>query len=295
MNRITFIAIVGCSFLGWSSACAQPIVNPGAVDVESDVLKKIDRKIRKEPVYGKSPKYCLVAFGTEAKFRVWLVIDGDALYVDLNGNGDLTDKGEKFKLVIDARGYSETCQIGEITNPQSKQVHKDMTAYFWGDDRCRFYIDAAFENPKLPRLHGFCDATFASKAADAPVVHFGGSLKMSMSMATANDRPAFVVASIGTPGLGKGTYVDYSTSVFRHLKGKLQPHLELETPGEKDAAIREKDKFYTDGFEQAYLYPVIPGEKGDKRQTKMTLSFPEWKDGAVAPSSFAVPIVTLKK
>ncbi len=295
MNRISFSAVVAYSMLSWSAACAQPIVNPGAVDVESDVLKKIDRKIGKEPAYAKAPKYCLVVFGAAAKFRVWLVIDGDALYVDLNGNGDLTEKGEKFKLEIDARGYSETCEIGEITEPHSKQTHKGMTAYFWGEDRCRFYIDAAFENPKLPRLHGFCDATFASKAADAPVVHFGGPLKMSMSMATADDRPAFAVASIGTPGAGKGTYVDYSKSAFRHLKGKLQPHLELETPGEKDAVVREKDKFYTDGFEQVYLYPVSPGEKRDKRRTKMTLSFPDWKDGAVAPSSFVVPIVTLKK
>jgi hypothetical protein len=79
------------------------------------------------------------------------------------------------------------------------------------------------------------------------------------------------------------------------LNGKLQPHLEVETPGEKNAVIREKDRFHTDGFEQVYLYPVSPGEKGDKRQTKITLSFADWKDGDVAPRSFAVPIVTLKK
>ena len=98
MNRISLIATVVCSLLGWAASCAQPIVNPGAVDVESEVLKKIDRKIGKEPVYAKSPKYCLVVFGAEAKFRVWLIIDGDALYVDLNGNGDLTEKGERYKL-----------------------------------------------------------------------------------------------------------------------------------------------------------------------------------------------------
>ena len=60
-------------------------------------LQKIDRSIRKEPVYqSKNPQYCLLAFGREAEIHVWLVIDGDALYVDRNGNGDLTDPGERF-------------------------------------------------------------------------------------------------------------------------------------------------------------------------------------------------------
>ncbi len=60
-------------------------------------LRKIDRSIRREPVYqSKDPRYCLLAFGPEANVHVWLVIDGDALYVDRNGNGDLTDAGERF-------------------------------------------------------------------------------------------------------------------------------------------------------------------------------------------------------
>ena len=38
-------------------------------------LTKIDRTINKEPAYRGKPKYCLLVFGTEAKFRVWLVRD----------------------------------------------------------------------------------------------------------------------------------------------------------------------------------------------------------------------------
>ena len=58
-------------------------------------LSTIDRKIVKEPVYASPPKYCLLVLGPEAKTRVWLVQDGDTLYVDRNGNGDLTEAGEK--------------------------------------------------------------------------------------------------------------------------------------------------------------------------------------------------------
>ena|SRR6266404_4468310 len=61
-------------------------------------LSKIDRTIRKEPTYqSKSPKYCLLVFGPDAAARVWLVLDGDVLYVDRKGNGDLTEDGERIE------------------------------------------------------------------------------------------------------------------------------------------------------------------------------------------------------
>src|SRR5262245_48209470 len=59
-------------------------------------LAKIDRTIAKEPAYKGKPKYCLLVFGPEAQTRVWLVLDGDTLYADRNGNGDLTEEGERL-------------------------------------------------------------------------------------------------------------------------------------------------------------------------------------------------------
>jgi len=62
-------------------------------------LAGIDRAIKKEPAYRtKSPRYCLLAFGPEAKTRVWLVLDGDHLYVDRDGDGDLTGDGERVAV-----------------------------------------------------------------------------------------------------------------------------------------------------------------------------------------------------
>src|SRR6266566_2992050 len=62
-------------------------------------LAKIERKIAKEPTYQtQTPKYCLLVFGLDAKTRVWLVQDGDTLYLDRNGNGDLTEDGKRVKL-----------------------------------------------------------------------------------------------------------------------------------------------------------------------------------------------------
>src|SRR5205085_12474760 len=75
-----------------------------------EYLTKIDRTIKKEPKYAGTPLYLLLAFGPEAKDKVWVVLDGNTLYVDGNGNGDLTDYGEKF----DPAPFP-----GEAANPRS--------------------------------------------------------------------------------------------------------------------------------------------------------------------------------
>src|SRR5262245_44513716 len=70
----------------------------GAGDRDPAVLARVERAIAKEPAYQSgAPRYCLLAFGPEAKFRVWLVQDGDVLYVDRNGNGDLTEPGKRIE------------------------------------------------------------------------------------------------------------------------------------------------------------------------------------------------------
>jgi hypothetical protein len=66
----------------------------GAAPASAADLAKVGRTITKEPTYKSKPQYCLLVLGPEAKFRVWLVQDGGTLYVDRNGNGDLTEAGE---------------------------------------------------------------------------------------------------------------------------------------------------------------------------------------------------------
>src|SRR5579883_3277208 len=65
-----------------------------AASVQAADLTKIERRLAKEPAYQAKPKYCLLVFGPEARTKVWLVIDGDTLYVDRNGNGDISEKEE---------------------------------------------------------------------------------------------------------------------------------------------------------------------------------------------------------
>jgi hypothetical protein len=51
----------------------------------------------KEPKYQNEPRYALLVFGPKHEQRIWMVLDGTTLYVDRNGNGDLTEPGERLE------------------------------------------------------------------------------------------------------------------------------------------------------------------------------------------------------
>src|SRR5215472_15887430 len=104
------------------------IASAMAFSAQGADVTKIDRTIGKEPAYKSAPKYCLLVFRPEAKTRVWLVRDGNVLYVDRNGNGDLTGPG--------ARLAGEKCpdgikwRVGDVREREAKTAHKDLLVWF---------------------------------------------------------------------------------------------------------------------------------------------------------------------
>src|SRR5438105_3758750 len=97
------------------------LAGSGAVACAAD-LSKIDRTIAKEPTYqSPKPAYCLLVFGPAAKTRIWVVRDGNVLYVDKNGNGDLTDQGERFPADPDGRGF-QPFEIADRAGPDRYRV-----------------------------------------------------------------------------------------------------------------------------------------------------------------------------
>ena len=88
-------------------------------------LSEINRGIAKEPAYHSKPRYCLLVFGPEAKTRVWLVQDGDTLYVDRNGDGDLTEPRKNIQAEKrDDEDSSYIFNIGAIVDGNC--VHKEL-------------------------------------------------------------------------------------------------------------------------------------------------------------------------
>ncbi len=80
------------------------VISIGSAHSEDLVdLTKVERKISKEPKYQNHPHYALLVFGPNADLRAWMVMDGDdVLYIDRNGNGDLTEEGERVALDVEA-------------------------------------------------------------------------------------------------------------------------------------------------------------------------------------------------
>jgi hypothetical protein len=105
--------------------------NTAATAWDAD-LTKIDRTIAKEPAYESKPQYCLLVFGPEAKTRVWLVRDGDVLYVDRNGNGDLTEDGER---VISTGSPDPVFEAGDIAEAGGRVKHTQLLLQFHDNDQ----------------------------------------------------------------------------------------------------------------------------------------------------------------
>ena len=79
----------------------------------------IGRSARNQPT-NQAAAYALLAFGPEGKDRVWLAWDGDTLYCDRNGNGDLTDPGEKVAAKMPKPGIPQEegsfdFELGDLT------------------------------------------------------------------------------------------------------------------------------------------------------------------------------------
>jgi hypothetical protein len=231
MSRLVLILAAG-----WLSA------GPAFADPPS-----VNRTIGKEPAYQtKAPRYGLLVFGPEGKDRVWLVHDGDCLYVDRNGNGDLTEPDEKVAAQKRAGsdpekdGYS--FEVGQVT--VGGRTHKGLQVAFVPLQRyvgdalgsqpevkaalakdpkamaVGISVDAEVAGMKGGGVGGLVNLSagwrdlngvfqFADTPAKAPVVHLGGPLQVTFY----GERPALrigreneLVLVVGTPGVGPGTF-----------------------------------------------------------------------------------------
>jgi len=205
-------------------------------------LTKVERTIVKEATYQtKAPKYCLLVFGPGAMTRVWLVQDGDALYVDRNGDGDLTDDGEKVAAKLGTGTDPEQgvfqFEVGEIRD--GERQHKSLMVltskldyladrdeqireFIANDTKARAYsmsIDVdmpgwngAGLGGRVVQLVSFRDVSgflqFADRPQDAPIIHLGGPWQVTFYDSPPRlriGRENELVLGVGTPGLGDGT------------------------------------------------------------------------------------------
>ena len=229
-------------------------------------LRKIDRSIRKEPVYqSKDPRYCLLAFGAEANVRVWLVFDGDVLYVDRNGNGDLTAPGERFTPHHALHNSPERPDMKLMCNFFLRRPSKDgeptgepllscapdvncliVEHFIPADDR----KDAL---AKLFRQHPFrivvgttrcgqdSSLAFASRPGDAPILHLDGvrhlALVAHFTDPLRRGETGQLSVQLLTPGLG-GTLRMESAEGMENIHPVAEIECPPRWPGAEPVRIR---------------------------------------------------------
>lgn len=204
-------------------------------------LSKVERKIAKEPEYkSKAPKYCLLVFGPEAAMRVWLVLDGDTLYVDRNGNGDLTELGERIPATED--GHSNrpdgppSFEVSDIR--EGELIHKNLRLSvinidYLADERDQvrallkkspkargYALSLEVEMPgwkghcvggRVEQLISIMDVNgvlqFGNSPDEAPLIHFRGPWQVTLygkhTLTVGREQDLYL--AVGTPGVGPGT------------------------------------------------------------------------------------------
>lgn len=181
-------------------------------------LAKLPRAIAKEPPrITKQPRYCLLVFGIDGATRIWLVADGLCLYVDRNGDGDLSDPSER----VDGREFPT--DKGPSFEVNDLVIGKDLTATLRvmigksADDCDSICMDERRHGQTLQLAAGVDPSgilRFSLRPEDAPIVHFNGPLRMSLrarEVLRRGEDPRMFTAMIGTPGIGSGTFVGVCT------------------------------------------------------------------------------------
>jgi hypothetical protein len=213
-------------------------------------LSKVDRTIKKEPAYKGKPKYCLLAFGPEAKTRVWVVLDGTDVYVDRNGNGDLTEPGERFPN--DGKDFKEF----EVADLDGKGRYKVKSlGVHRSENEGRVFLMANVE--VVGKYRQYCDLTPSESLREAPVAHFGGPLRLGLremnwspvQKLARGEKPEDLYAWVGTFDRANGCWVVLSNTVIdqpnyhrRDFPTDIHPVAEVEfppaRPGMKPVRVR---------------------------------------------------------
>jgi hypothetical protein len=102
-------------------------------------LAKFRRDVPKLPtLVASEPLYSVFVFGKNIDRPIWAVLDKsssdsilfDVLYLDLNGDGDLTAKAERFtpteKAIDRKEGTNTIFKIDRFVEPGSRREHKDF-------------------------------------------------------------------------------------------------------------------------------------------------------------------------
>ena len=289
-------------------------------DTKKGDLKNIDRTIVKEPKYGSQPHYALLVFGADGKNRVWLVLDGDVLYVDRNGNGDLTEANERVELDVEASkkvnvapgAYkgNNVFNIGEVAGVRLQLLVwvRDLD-FVPQDDFYKQFLkeraDNRWENASLMRISKDGSGAqnpvfFCQKPMEAQISHLNGPLTFTLisgerQTLKRDGRDNIFGVSIGTPGLPtrNSRYSVFAPLTTGEVPANVHPLANFEFLHQDPDKLPIKVEVSLDrrcGGDGFYGPVRVPAEAG-KGRAKVVVSFPSWVKGRIAPATFEVPTI----
>lgn len=296
---------------------------PQALGVD---LAAIDRTIRAEPEYAKTPHYALVVFGEQAEHRSWLVMDGeDILYFDRDGDGDLTDANDRVELdkeataeinVAGGSGYS-----GMNVFPIGHVASTNLLLQFWvreenssvADERVRDILAEreknAWENASLIRLtadgHGVQNGLILSpQPATAQVIHLNGPLTFALKWGEKQQLQTGPKASIFDVHVGT---LCLPAANFKHQV--FAPLTEYEPPRDRHPVAE-----FTFANREVNGKPIVELVELDQRccgdtlyaemvlpigaapgKAHVRVSYDAWSEKDVAPAEFEIDVVDATK
>jgi hypothetical protein len=205
--------------------------------------------IVKEPAYREKPRWCLLVFGKDALTRIWLVQDGKVLYIDRNGNGDLTEPG---KTVTSPDGNHFT--VDRLVE-RDGTVHRRLRLSNYGNGTFTLMLGNQEEREQYVGIGKMDRPTWGDRPETAPVIHFNGPMTLdrygpvyTLPRMTdeSQSRRYKLRLVLGTPGLGKGTFASYNEACSDNL-GPIQADIEYPNRDPQGPPIKRRVELEHDG------------------------------------------------
>jgi hypothetical protein len=187
-------------------------------------LSSIDHSLQREPVYqSQAPHYALRVFGPRAEHRCWLMVDGDRIDLDRNGNGDLTEAGECLRcsqVLGTGPGAQRWFEGGDILLPDGQAKYARLVVVYQvlsglgqkDIHYCRVWLETITCQFAAARLEPDPDK--------APILPFGGRLTLlagamdpALTEGFLRGQECEIGVRVGTPGRGATLQEDRHVAV----------------------------------------------------------------------------------
>jgi hypothetical protein len=318
---------IRCLLVGIVLVLVFPVAPLSGQEVD---LRRIDRRIAKEPKYRFQPHYVLLVFGPKAEHRSWLAVDGDGieadsgrvLYLDRNGNGNLTDPGDRVELDATATAKMKMAEksshSGMNVFPLGRVAGVELIFHLWvrkknyvpKDERMRRILGERqanhWENGTLWRIAAKGSAAqvgvlLTERPSDAQITHLDGPLTLALKRIMQEriepwPKETLFDVYIGTPALAPRNcrYEMFSRLTLAEVPPDVHPKAVFEfypkSPG-RPSIVRQMDlsqRCCGDTFFAAFAVPLDAGTE----PARVTLSCRSWPGHEVQSRTIEVPFET---